>query len=132
VIRCSADSAADPAIAWALLARPDRWRQWAPQLRGARGLAAANGEVEEGRSGAALLLGAIRVPARIVRVESGRLWTWRVGPAELDHVVEPRDGGCTVATTLRAPAPVEAVLRVTYAPVVQLLMNNLARVAARA
>jgi hypothetical protein len=132
VIRCAADSAADPAIAWALFARPDRWKQWAPQLRGARGLAGTNGEVAGGNTGAALLLGAIPVPARITRVDSGRLWTWRVGLVELDHEVEPRALGCTVVTTLRAPGPIEAALRVTYAPVVQLLMGNLARVAARA
>jgi hypothetical protein len=132
VIRCAADSTAPPATAWALLARPARWQEWAPQLRGAWGLAGSDGEVAEGARGAARLLGAVPVPARITRVDAGRLWTWRVGPVELDHVVEPRPDGCTVVTTMRAAAPLEALLRVTYAPVVRLLMGNLARVAERA
>lgn len=39
-------------------------------------------------------------------------------------------GGCTIAIDLRAPAALELVLRVTYGPIVQRLVNNLARVAA--
>jgi hypothetical protein len=46
------------ATAWALLARPDRWHEWAPHLRGAWGLSdPATGEVEPGRRGAVRLLG---------------------------------------------------------------------------
>jgi polyketide cyclase/dehydrase/lipid transport protein len=124
-----ARSTADPDTAWALLARPARWHEWAPQLRGAWGL--GDGEVAVGARVAARLLGVVPVPARIVAKTPGRSWTWRVGPVELDHRVEPRDGGCVVAVDLCAPAPLEAALRVSYGPVVALLVRRLARVAER-
>jgi hypothetical protein len=41
-------------------------------------------------------------------------------------------GGCTVAVTMSAPAPVAAALRLGYGPVVALLVRNLARAADRA
>jgi hypothetical protein len=123
-------SSADPAAAWSLLARPGRWREWAPQLRGAWGL--GEPEVRAGARGAARLLGVVPVPATVTRTVPGRLWTWRVGPVELDHRVDPRAGdGCVVGVDLRSPAPLEAVLRVTYGPVVALLVAHLARVAER-
>ncbi len=126
----SAASDATEAEAWSLLARPARWHEWAPQLRGAWGL--GEPEVREGARGAARLLGVVPVPAVITAVDPGRAWSWRVGPVELDHRVDPAPhGGSVVTVTMRAPAPIEAALRVTYGPVVQLLVLNLARVAAR-
>jgi hypothetical protein len=125
----SAASDAPASEAWELLARPDRWHEWAPQLRGAWGL--GQPEVRPGARGAARLLGVVPVPAVITDVDPGRSWTWRVGPVEFDHRVDPEPGGSRVTVTMRAAAPVEAVLRVTYGPVVQLLVGNLARVAAR-
>src|SRR5438309_1480419 len=73
-----AASKAPPALAWALYARPRAWPAWAPQLRGAWGLAGDDGEVEEGRIGAARLLGVVPVPARISAKDPGRSWTWQV------------------------------------------------------
>jgi polyketide cyclase/dehydrase/lipid transport protein len=134
VLRYAAESTADPDAAWALLARPSRWQEWAPHLRGAWRL--GEPEVRPGARGAARLLGVVPVPAvvtRSTRTAGGRSWTWRVGPVELDHEVSPRRaGGCTVATTIRAPAVLEPALAVTYGPLVGLLMRNLARVAAAA
>jgi hypothetical protein len=115
--------------AWELIARPDRWSRWAPHLRGARGL--GEPEIRPGARGAALLLGALPVPARVVAKEPGRSWRWQVGLVAIDHRVEPRADGCTVAVDLSAPAPVEALLRLSYGPVVALLVRNLARVAER-
>jgi polyketide cyclase/dehydrase/lipid transport protein len=133
VLSHEVESFAPPTAAWALVARPARWHEWAPHVRGAWGLQGADGEVRLGARGAARLLGAIPVPAVVNRKVPGRAWTWRVGPVELDHRVEPRTGGgCVVAVDLRAPAPLEAVLRVTYGPVVALLVRNLARAAERA
>lgn len=130
MLRYDAPSSADPHTAWALVARPDRWQEWAPHLRGARGL--GRPEVRRGARGAALLLGLVPIPARIVDKVEGHSWTWRVGPVHMDHRVEPRaDGGCVVAVTMHAPPPVEAALRVSYGPVVQALVKNLAGVAAR-
>lgn len=126
----SASSVADPGEAWALYARPDRWHEWSPHLRGAWGL--GGDEVRPGAVGAARLLGVVPVPARIESVDPPRSWTWRVGGTVLmRHRVEPRDGGCEVALDLSAPAPLEAVLHRTYGPVIRVLLRSLARVAAR-
>ena len=127
----SAASDAPPPVAWSLIARPGRWHEWAPQLRGAWGLGSP--EVRAGRRGAARLLGVVPVPARIVSVDRGRSWVWQVGLVRFDHRVEPgRDGGSEVAVDITAARPLEALLAVTYGPVVQLLVDNLARVAGRA
>ena len=116
--------------AWDLMARPALWPRWAPHLRGAWGL--GDPEVEAGARGAARLLGVVPVPARIVEVDPSRSWTWRVGPATLKHRVYPhQDGGSVVAVDIIAAAPVEAALAVSYGPLVQVLVRNLARVAAQ-
>jgi len=131
VLTYEAASAAPPAVAWALLAEPARWHEWAPHLRGAWGLGAP--EVQVGRRGAARLLGVVPVPAVVTAKEPGRSWTWRVGPVTLDHRVRAcADGTSVVVVALRAPAPLEALLAVSYGPVVGLLVGRLARVAERA
>ena len=121
---------APPELAWPLMARPALWSRWAPHLRGAWGL--GDPEVQPGARGAARLLGVVPVPARILAKDPGRSWTWRVGPATLVHRVEPAgEDGCVVAVDISAAGPVEAALAVTYGPLVQLLVRNLARAAAR-
>jgi hypothetical protein len=117
---------AAPEAAWPLLARPARWPEWAPHLRGAWGLGSP--EVREGAIGAARLLGALPVPARIVAKRAGRSWTWRVGPVEMVHRVDPRPaGGCEVAIDLIAPGPLEAALAAAYGPVIEATLRRLAR-----
>jgi hypothetical protein len=123
-----AECDAPPERAWALVARPRRWREWAPHVRGARGLGSP--EVEVGASGQVLLLGALPVPVRVVAKRPGRSWSWQVGPVEIDHRIEPRAGGCSVIVELHAPAVIAMPLRVTYGPLVAVLARNLARVAA--
>ena len=125
--RWGARSAAPPEVTWALMARPGLWKLWAPHLRGAWGLGAP--EVDPGRLGAARLLGVIPVPARVTHKRPGRTWTWRVGPVELDHRVEPVGHGSRVEVELRAPEPLESVLAATYGPVVASLLDRAARVA---
>lgn len=126
MLRYEAESDADPLTAWRLYAEPRRWSTWAPQLRGAWGL--GDPEVRAGARGAVRLLGVVPVPARILDVQAPERWTWQVGPVQFDHVVRARqDGGCTVAVTLKAAKPLEAVLAATYGPVCALLMRNLAR-----
>ncbi len=111
------------------MAEPERWKEWSPHVRGAWGL--GHPEVEPDSLGAARILGFVPVPAQIVAKEAGRSWTWRVGPATLVHTVTPRrHGGATVAVSIEAPGPLEPLLAATYGPVVQLLVSNLARVAA--
>ncbi len=130
MLRYEARSAADPATAWALLSRPDRWHEWSPHVRGAWGL--GEPEVRRGAVGAARLLWIVPVPAKVLAVSEGRSWTWSVGVVEFDHRVESDGaGGCIVGTDLRAPAALEAVLKVSYGPWCGLLMKNLARVAAQ-
>lgn len=130
MLRYEAPSSASPDVAWSLVARPDRWHEWSPHIRGAWSL--GRPEVEKGARGAVRLFGVVPVPARITAVAPGRSWTWRVGPVDMDHRVEAgADGkGSLIGVDLRAAPAVEAVLRVTYGPVVQLLVKNLARVAA--
>jgi hypothetical protein len=122
----TAHSAARPAAVWALLARPDEWDAWAPHIRGAWGLGSP--EVREGAFGFARLLGVIPVPAKITAKSEGS-WAWRVGPMTLVHRVEPRAKGSTVAIDLHAPGPLEPALAATYGPVIQLMLNRLARLA---
>ncbi len=124
----NAESAAPPEVAWALLARPDAWSTWAPHVRGAWGLGAP--EVRQGAFGAARLLRVIPVPAKIT-AKGERSWSWRVGPAVMAHRVAPVRGGCLVAIDLRAPGPLEPLLAATYGPVIQNMLDRLARVAAR-
>jgi hypothetical protein len=132
MLRYEALSTADPDEAWALIARPGRWHEWAPHLRGAWRL--GDPEVRPGARGAARLLGAVPIPALVTaRRDTGpeRAWTWHVGPVAMDHRVAARPGGCVVGVDLRAPAALEALLRVSYGPVVRLLVGNLSRVAAQ-
>jgi len=130
MLRYEARSAADPATAWALMAEPERWREWSPHVRGAWGL--GEPEVRRGARGAAKLLGVVPIPARVTAVADGHSWTWSVGFIELDHRVDPDPegaGGSIVGVDIRAAPAVEAVLRFTYGPVVAVLVRNLARVA---
>jgi hypothetical protein len=120
---------APPAAAWELMARPARWHEWAPHIRG--GWRLGSPEVQSGRRGLVRLLGAPLVPARITRKRTGQMWAWKVGPVEMTHRVEPRGGrGSVVAVDIEAPSSLDAALGVTYGPLVQVLMNRLARIAA--
>jgi hypothetical protein len=113
--------------AWDLLARPERWHEWAPHLRGAWGLAPVGGEVEPGRRGAVRLLGAVPVPVAITGKTPGTAWSWRVGGVvDMDHRVEPGH----VAIAITAPRAVEVALVTTYGPLVALLLKRLSRSAA--
>lgn len=128
----TATSDAPPAVAWDLLARPAQWSRWAPHLRGAWGLAGADGTVRPGARGAARLLGVLPVPVTITEVEPGRSWSWRVGGVvDMDHVVEAVGDGCRVTITITAPGMMEAALHATYGPLVQTLIGRLARIAAQ-
>lgn len=122
-----ARSAASPAEAWALIARPARWHEWAPHVRGAWGL--GEPEVRVGARRAARLLWALPVPATVTDKRPGESWTWRVGPVSLVHRVERRRGGCEVAVDIDAPPALEPLLAFTYGPVVGMLVTRLARVA---
>lgn len=119
-------SSAAPDQVWALVARPENWSRWAPHVRGAWGL--GRPEVEQGRLGAARLLGVLPVPARITEVEPGRRWCWTVGPIRIVHEVEPAGSGSVVSMTVDGPAPIV----LAYGPVVAVMNRRLARAAERA
>ena len=102
MVQRRAYSTASPEAAWSLLARPGRWHEWAPHVRGAWGL--GEPEVRLGAGGAARLLGVLPVPAKVTAKTGGRLWTWRVGPVDMVHEVRPARGGCDVVVTMYAPA----------------------------
>lgn len=129
MLRYRAHSDARAAELWPLLARPERWHEWAPHVRGAWGL--GRPEVQARASGAARLLGFVPVPAVIVRKSPGRSWAWRVGPVEMDHRLVPRRRGTDVEVTLEAPAPLELALRATYGPLMRLALRRLAARPAR-
>lgn len=125
----SAASTGSPGAAWRLIAEPAQWHRWAPHIRGATGLGAP--EVEAGCSGLVLLMPALPVPAHITDKRTGHWWDWRVGPVEMRHRVEATPTGCTVCIELAAAAPVELAMRVSYGPVIRLVVRNLARIAAQ-
>ena len=124
-----ARSDAAPEDVWRLMARPALWPRWAPHIRGAWGLGAP--EVQVGRRGLVRLLGAPVVPARITEKRTGRLWAWKVGPVTMTHRVSAAGGGSTMAVDISAPPPLEAALRASYGPLVQVLVRRLGRVAER-
>jgi len=128
----TAETAAPPAAAWRLLARPEDWARWSPHVRGAWGLGSP--EVRTGATGAARLLGVVPVPARVTGKRPGRTWSWRVGfgAVEMVHRVEPRaGGGAIVAVDLIAPGPLEGTLARAYGPLIGFSLRRLARAAER-
>lgn len=125
----TADLEISPDDAWALYARPDGWSQWAPHIRGAMGLTSYRGEVRAGARGLVWLLGVAPVPVKVTWVDRGHSWSWRVGPVEMDHVVEARDGGgCRVALVFRGPPVVEQLCAAIYGTPAQLFLRNMGRV----
>jgi hypothetical protein len=130
-VRCwSAESAARPDVAWALMSRPQAWPAWSPHVQGAWGLGDGDGEVRPGAHGAARLFGVIPVPARITGKRRHE-WTWQVGLVEMTHRVRPHGTGCRVEIELRAPGPLEPLAAAVYGPVIALTLRRLAAVAAR-
>jgi hypothetical protein len=121
-------STAPPEAVWPLLARPARWHEWAPHVRGAWGLGSP--EVEAGRTGVVRALGLLPVPARIECVDPGRSWRWEVAAlVRMDHRVESSADGTTVVLELSAPGPLEPALALAYGPVIGWALERLARLA---
>ena len=97
-------------------------------MRGAVGLGSP--EVRKGALGVVRLLGVLPVPARIVAKQPGRSWTWRVGPALMQHRLRALPGGrCEVAVDLTAPGPLGPALAASYGPVIGVMVRRLARLA---
>lgn len=86
--------------------------------------------MQAGRRGVVMLGGAAPIPVRITAKSPGRSWDWRVGLVDMSHEVRPSAHGSEVRLEIAAPRPIEAGLRITYGPLIALLLRNLARVAA--
>ncbi len=128
----TADLDISPERAWELYARPDEWSSWAPHLRGARGLTGYRGVVRANSRGLVWLLGFAPVPVRVTWVDPGHSWSWKVGPVEMDHIVEAREGGgCRVALVFRGEAVIEQLAAALYGAPAQLLLRNMGRVGRR-
>ncbi len=116
-----ATGAADAAEAWDRYARPSRWPEWAPHLRGAWGL---GDPVRPGARGVVRVAGLVPVPVRILAVHPPRAWSWRVGLVTMTHRVQPDPAGCRVRWS---PRP--AALAAAYAPLARIALERLARAA---
>lgn len=79
-----------------------------------------------GARGAAMLLGVLPVPAKILHKEAGRSWSWLVGPLTIEHRVEPVDQGCEIVFEGGAARNLRVVATL-YAPVMHLMAARLAR-----
>jgi len=118
-----------PERAWELYARPDAWSRWAPHIRGAWGVTGPSGEVRANARGLVWLLGVAPIPVRITWVDRGQSWSWKIGPVEMDHIVEPRDGGgCRVALVFRGGAMLERLAVALYGAPAHLFLRNMGRV----
>ncbi|MDX6664658.1 MAG: hypothetical protein QOG68_864 [Solirubrobacteraceae bacterium] len=118
-----------PERAWELYSHPDAWSAWAPHIRGASGLTGYRGEVLAGASGLVWVFGFAPLPIKVTWVDRGHSWSWKIGPVEIDHVVEPlEDGRCRVALVLRGPVAVERLAAAVYGGPAQLFLRNMGRV----
>lgn len=119
-----AHGAASKDAMWSRYADPDRWREWAPQIRAVH----AQGPVRVGLSGDVVGFLGLRADFLVTAVDADAgHWSWRVrggiGPVrvtlEIDH--EVADG--RAALRVRGPAP--AVI--AYEPVARLALARLVR-----
>jgi hypothetical protein len=115
MLRYETPTTAAPAAVWPLMARPDRWHEWAWHVRGAWGL--GDPEVRAGARGVVRLLGVVLTPVRITDVVPGRSWSWRAGPLVFHHRVDPLGAsGSTVGIDIDGPAVLMPVVKRTYGP----------------
>jgi hypothetical protein len=129
VLRFSEVSRGRPEAAWALVSEPARWSSWAPHIRGAIGLGSP--EVQRGRRGVVLVAFIAPVPVRVSDKSEGRFWDWRTGPLWIRHQVESDgEGGSVLSIEVRAPAPLEALVGLTYGPLIRWVLHRLSVLAA--
>jgi hypothetical protein len=115
--------------AWEAYADPQRWAEWAPQIR----RVVAIGRLRPGLSGQVWSILPAPVSFEVTQVDAKRRrWSWKaaLGPVRLrfDHGVDPRDLGCSTWLTMHGPLP----LLLIYAPVARLALHRLVRTPASA
>lgn len=108
---------------WEQYTRTSAWPEWAPQVRGVRGV---TGHVTAGDRGVVHGPLLVRVPFTVVSVDPvARRWRWRVGVGPvgllLDHGVDESAAGTTAWADVHAPA---LLVRV-YAPLARLALRRL-------
>lgn len=114
---------------WSLVARPDRWHEWSPHVRGAEGLGSP--EVEAGATGRVILRGGIGLPAEVTEVDPGRSWSWKVGGITVYHVVTPTPNGSRLAMPVESNGLTWAPAATLYRPVVGLIARRIVQIAER-
>lgn len=103
-----------PDEAWDRYARPERWSQWSPQVRGVQ---TDSDVIAAGSAGTVRTLGGAQVRFVVLDVDArARSWTWRVrvGPLGmvLEHHLRERPGGGTRAeVVMHGPWPVTRLYR---------------------
>jgi hypothetical protein len=107
---------------WGRYSTPDRWVEWAPQIRSV----SCSGPLVPGMSGTVHGPWPMRIPFEIRSVDAtARVWSWRVGVGPLgvvmDHGVEASGSGARAWVRLHAPTPLVA----PYAPVARLALRRL-------
>lgn len=112
-----------------MLGRSDRWPEWAPHI--AHSVGFGPGEVGPGRWGLVFLAGVLPISAYVDKVEPGRYWRWRVGPALIGHRLEEIEQGTRIRIEIDGPLPIKAALQLAYQPIVERALKNLSRQAAR-
>ena len=113
--------------AWEQYTRTAAWPEWAPQIRGVRGV---TGRIAPGDRGVVHGPFPVRVPFTIVSVDpSARRWTWRVGVGPLavvlDHGVDAARAGTTGGSTAWADVHAPRLLVRAYAPLARLALRRL-------
>lgn len=137
-------TSAPPESLWDALADPVRWPDWSPHILAVARPGGHRGHVVAGEK--LIVRGPVstRVTATVTRVDPGRRWDWRVGPAGRwsligVHEVLPAPAcdpsGCRVRVSMRVVGPLAAVLDRTallvYAPLADLAVRRLAALTAR-
>lgn len=113
--RARARGPVSPEEAWQRYARPERWCEWSPQVRGVH---ADSDVIVAGASGTVRSLFGAEVRFVVLDVDAHALsWSWRVrvGPLGLvlEHFLHREPGGGTLAEVLiHGPWPVTRLYRV--------------------
>ena len=107
---------------WSRYSTPERWAEWAPQIRSV----SCAGPFAPGTSGTVRGPWPVRIPFEIRSVDAGaRVWSWRVsiGPLGvlMDHGVEESGTGARAWVRIHAPAALVA----PYAPIARAALRRL-------
>jgi hypothetical protein len=116
---------APPAAAWQLLTDTRTWPSWGPTIRDVTVDDPEQGPViSAGTTGTVRTVVGVTLPFRVVHLDDGVRWTWRVaGVPATGHRVEPHPEGCRVV--FEVPA-----LAAPYAAVCHLALRRIRRLLA--